>query len=182
MTDIFEVTTPTTGDGRRLARSATHRGVEIFEHWDRTEPFDPVPELSWRWDAPFPLDDLVPTTDSVRVMSPRMAGVVRSVASEADLARVQWLQGTVVTADEVEHPVEVPHFLEYPDVYDEAATDWGPSGLPIRWVLSRPKVEGLQFFARTRSSGSFLVSEQLRDALVEAGITGMDIRRARATG
>jgi hypothetical protein len=81
----------------------------------------------------------------------------------------------------VSHPYEVPHFLEYPDMHDEEATEWGPTGLPVCWVLSRPKLEGLHFFARPNAAGPVIVVDTLLDAMQGAGLTGLDIRTVRIT-
>lgn len=55
----------------------------------------------------------------------------------------------------------------------------GPSGLPIRWVLSRARLDGLQFFARVGSAGPFIAHHSLVEALDRAGITGITVRPAR---
>ena len=71
--------------------------------------------------------------------------------------------------------------MDLPDIYDADATDWGPSGSPIRWFLAREKLEGLHFFARARSAGPFLAHHSLVDALVSAGISGFTAVPARVT-
>lgn len=106
-----------------------------------------------------------------------MADIIRAHLGPQD--RVQWLLATVRTPDGQVHAYEVPHFLSYPDVYDVDATDWGPSGLPIRWVLSRAKLDGLHFFARAEASGTVIVAELLLNALRDAGVTGLDVRPVR---
>src|SRR5690606_12263080 len=122
-------------------------------------PITDPPELSWDWIAPFPFPDWVLTDDVIRVFSTRMAEVVRANLGPRD--EVQWLEGTIVTPDGTAHRHEIPHFLSYPDVLDREATTWGPSGLPIRWVLSRPKLAGLRFFAREGAAGPVIVDDTM---------------------
>lgn len=180
MTDYFEVAQQDSDDARTIARVLGHDS-RVFRQRSRAPGvIEHPPALSWSWSAPAPLMDWVPTVDSVRAFSPRMADLIRRHLGPRD--RVQWLPGTVITADGVDHPYEVPHFPEYPDMYDDEATELGPSGLPIRWVLSRSKLEGLHFFARPRAAGPVLVVDTLLDAMQAAMLTGLDIRAVRITG
>ena len=180
MADYFEIAQMDTGDARMIARVITPAGPYLYERFHDPSPIEDSPELSWSWDAPAQLRDWCPAIARARLFSPRMAGLVRAHAGPRD--RVQWLAASVLTPDGVAHPYEVPHFLEYPDMYDEEATDWGPSGLPIRWVLSRPKLTGLHFFARPRAAGPVIVADTLLTAMQDAELTGLDIRPARLTG
>lgn len=180
MTDYFEIAQRDTGDARMIARSVAPPGLYIFERFHDPHPIADAPDLVWSWDAPAPLRDWCPAIGRARVFSPRMAELVRAHLGPRD--RVEWLAATVLTPDGLAHPYEVPHFLHYPDMYDDGATEWGPSGLPIRWVLSRPKLAGLHFFARPRAAGPVIVDEALLTAMQDAGLTGLDIRTVRITG
>ena len=180
MTDYFEVSQRHSSDARMIARVIAPRGPYLHERFHDPSPIRDAPAISWSWDAPASLDDFCPTTTPGRVFSPRMAELVRAHLGPRD--RVEWLPASVLTPDGVAHPYEVPHFLHYPDMYDDEATEWGPSGLPIRWVLSRPKLAGLHFFARPRAAGPVIVDEALLTAMQDAGLTGLDIRTVRITG
>ncbi len=179
MTDYFEIAQQDSADARMIARSIAHRGMRFHAVLDRPEPIARPPALSWSWNAPAPLTDWVPAVDSVRVFSPRMADLVREHLGSRD--EVEWLPASVVTSDGVVHPHEVPHFLAYPDMYDDEATEWGPSGLPTRWVLSRPTLDGLHFFARPRAAGPVIIADVLLGAMEHARLTGFDIRSVRMT-
>lgn len=178
MIEYYELSPTVTGDARNAAsrRSHTH---EFRYAMRKPERIDDPPELSWTWEAPFASPDWVLTNDTIRVFSPRMTDIVRAHLGPRD--QVQWLEGVVIGPDGIPRHHEVPHFLTYPDIYDMDATDWGPSGLPIRWYLSRPKLDGLHFFARSRSAGPFLAHYTLHDALRDAGITGITAVPARVT-
>lgn len=178
MIEYYELGPTHSMDARNAARRRSHPH-EFRYTMRKPGPIEDPPELSWTWEAPFPLPDWVLTNDTVRVFSPRMADIVRVHLGPRD--QIQWLKGTVITADGIAFEHEVPHFLAYPDIYDIEATDWGPSGLPIRWVLSRPKLDGLHFFARARNAGPFLVHHVLHDALRDAGITGITATPAPIT-
>ncbi len=179
MTDYFDLSPTMTGDAKRLAFVGAHRGLLFREVMRRPGPVEDPPTLSWTWALAERLPDWVPTVDSLPAFSPRMADVVRDHLGPRD--QIQWLNGVVINSDAQHLPQEIPHFLDYPDLYDEDATTWGPSGLPIRWVLSRPKLHGLRFFARYGSSGSILVDTTMLRALQSAGLTGFTTRPARIT-
>lgn len=179
MIEYYELSPTVTGDARNAARRGGHPYDFRYVMRDPGRIQDP-PELSWTWIAPFAFPDWVLTVDTIRVFSPRMAEIVRAHLGPRD--QIQWLTGTVTTPDGTAHPHQIPHFLDYPDIYDQDATDWGPSGLPIRWVLSRPKLDGLHFFARPGAAGPFLAHHTLHHALQAAGITGITANPARITG
>lgn len=179
MTEYYDLSPNHSADARVAARRRAHSYAFSYVLEDRGPIADP-PELSWDWVAPFPFPDWVLANDTIRVFSPRMAEVVRANLGPRD--EVQWLEGTVVTPDGTTHRHEIPHFLSYPDVLDQEATTWGPSGLPIRWVLSRPKLAGLRFFAREGAAGPVIVDDTMLTALQAAGLTGFTATPARITG
>lgn len=180
MTDYREIAQHNTGDARMLADLVSPPGTYIYTRLNDPAPVSDGPELVWSWVAPARLRDWCPAVTGTRLFSHRMADVVRAHLGPLDA--VQWLPATVLTPDGTAHPYEVPHFLEYPDIYDGVATEWGPSGLPTRWALSRAKLEGRHFVARWRSAGTAIISEVMRTALIEAEVTGVDVRSVRISG
>lgn len=57
---------------------------------------------------------------------------------------------------------------------------FGPSGMPIRWVIDLEQVQDLSsFMVPGPIAETFLVHPEVKDALVAAGFTGMDVRRTR---
>jgi hypothetical protein len=176
MTEYHDLSPTHTGDPRNAARVRSHPYRFSYRLEETLSITDP-PTLSWNWEAPYPFPDWVLTADTIRVFSPRMADVIRAHLGPRD--EIQWLEGTVVLPDGTAHPHEVPHFLSYPDVLDSDATTWGPSGLPIRWVLSRSKLAGLRLFAREGSAGPVVVDDVMLTALQAASLTGFTATPAR---
>ena len=82
--------------------------------------------------------------------------------------------------DESTLPYYVMHFPDwYDDLYDPATTTWGPSGLPIRWVLSRAKLHGHHVFTLPELSKIVIVTGDVLTALRKAGLTGIEATPAR---
>lgn len=113
----------------------------------------------------------------VPLLSARMAGIVRKHVGESP--NVQWLRAQVVSGDGLREQFYVPHFLERPDVLNRDASTWGVNGQPIRWVLSRTKVGGRDFFPSHAFGRNIIVSSKLRGAFLEAGLIGLDMEPAR---
>jgi len=180
MTEYYEIAQHDTGHAGMVARKVSPTGPFIRERFYDPAPIVEGPEIIWSWDAPAPMRDWCPAITRTPVFSRRMADVVRTHIGPLDA--VEWVAATVLTPDGATHKYEMPHFLEYPDIYDELATEWGPSGLPTRWVLSREKLQGRHFVARWRSAGTVIISEVMRTALIEAEVTGVDVRSVRISG
>lgn len=177
MTDYYEISDTTSTRLRGRAVLADFRGPYLSDRFREVLPIVDPPSLVYEWANDGPLLDWSLGGSPHRLFSSRMAQIIRDGLGPRD--RVEWVPVTIRTSDGVEHPYEVPHFLEYPDVLDEEVTDWGPSGLPIRWVLSLEKIKGLQFFSPPFVSRSVIVSESLLRVMKDAGLTGLRIQRAR---
>jgi hypothetical protein len=136
------------------------------------------PRLHWlaRNETP---PDVVATVDSTRLVSGRVRDLWDTELGELD--EIQWIPGTLTTPDGTDLQYWVPHFPVWPpnDIYDTRYTTWGPSGLPIRWVLSGPALAGRRVFALAESVLGVLVHEEVNQAMREAGITGARIDPAR---
>lgn len=144
----------------------------------RQGPISDPPALSWAWPLPGPAEDWVGTADMVRLVSPAVREVLDAHLGEAD--RIQWLDASVQMPDGVSLPYFVMHFPEWHgDLYDQTATTWGPSGLPIRWVLSRAKLRGHRVFTLPNLSQIVIVTRDVLDALRAAGLTGIADTPAR---
>lgn len=140
-------------------------------------PVENAPELTWQWTRPQPPPDWVATIDSVRLVSPVVRRVFDEHAGPAD--EFQWLPATVTTSTGESLPYWVLHFPTWFDVLDEAHSNWGPSGLPMRWVLSRAKLEDHHVVTVPRLIELVIVTEPVLDALQQAGVTGYVADRAR---
>jgi hypothetical protein len=173
----FYVLTPS--QSKKLA------GTAIGADWQfvaglpsRQGPISDPPDLSWAWPLPAPAEDWVGTADMVRLVSPAVREVLDAHLGEAD--RIQWLDASVQMPDGASLPYFVMHFPEsYDDVYDQTATTWGPSGLPVRWVLSRAKLRGHRVFTLPNLSQIVIVTGDVLAALRATGLTGIADTPAR---
>jgi len=134
------------------------------------------PDLRWSSDEAVPRDWPWPV-DSFRLVSPRVREVFEENGGPRD--DIQWIPGMVVTNDGVEHPYWVPHFPTWHDVLDEDETTWGPSGLPMRWVLSCGKLDGLSVFIVPGLRDLVIVSPAVLEDLQRIGATGYKAEPAR---
>lgn len=173
MDTYYNVTAFYSSSEGRFARSKA--GVVFKERLDDPGVFVDPPVTEWFWGSSGPVPDW--PAASVRLFSDRMAQVVQEHLSPLD--KVQWLPAVLVSPDGPRHGYQIPHFVERPDVLDRAASTWGPSGGPIRWVLSRTAISGRAFFPSHAYAKNVVVDEALFEALVAAGFTGLDIDRAR---
>ena len=135
------------------------------------------PELTWHWKQPGPPPDWLGTIDSVRLLSGAVRRVFDVHAGSAD--DLQWLPATVTTAAQEVLSYWVLHFPTWFDLLDEEHTTWGPSGLPMRWVLSRAKLDGHSVFIVPRLTDIVIVADHVLDALRQAGVTGYTADPAR---
>lgn len=137
---------------------------------------------SWpdlRWELPgTDLPDVVWAARQVRLVSPLVRQVFIDLAGPRDA--IQWIPSQVVDPAGTSYPYWVPHFHVHQDVLHEAYTNYGPSGLPIRWVLDRRKLDGLGVFVVPGLSAHYLIHERIGAALAEAGATGYTSERARS--
>lgn len=132
-----------------------------------------MPHLEFPSPEP-PMLDWLPDTTSRRVLSSRAREVLEAVAGADD--HLQWLPADVVTPDGAHVRYWVMHFTETPDIYDRERTDFGPSGLPMRWVVSRSKVVGRRIFAPPFLGEVFVVDDGVRAAIDAAALTGFASR------
>jgi hypothetical protein len=114
----------------------------------------------------------------VRLVSPLVKQIFTELAGSRDV--IQWLPATVDDHDDTQHPYWVLHFPVHEDVLDETHTNFGPGGLPIRWVLARRKLEGLGVFIVPQLSMRYVIHERVGAALADAGATGYTSKRARS--
>jgi len=138
---------------------------------------DPSIPADFVWQAaPQGVADFLTSLGGARLVSDR----VREVVEPFDTGEIVWLPVTVRTdgGDLLSY-----WFVHYPkprDVFDVESTTYGPSGLPIRWVVDLAKVQETPVFMVPGTSFEvFLVHPEVKDALLAAGVTGMDVRRTR---
>lgn len=160
----------------RLVRRLGEHGRFNYRLMFEQGRVDEWPDLRWSSDEDVPRDWLWPI-DSFRLVSPRVREVFEQNAGKRD--DIQRIPGTVVTNDGVEHPYLVPHFPTWHDVLDPEETTWGPSGSPMRWVLSCAKLDGLSVFIVPGTVDPVIVSPAVLEGLRLIGATGFDAKPAR---
>jgi hypothetical protein len=176
MTGFYNVTAFYSSQPGRFARSKAGR---IFkERLRQPGVFIDPPVTEWFWGAPGQLPDW--PAAGARLFSVRMADIVQTHLSPLD--RVQWLPAVVVALDGQRADYRIPHFVERPDVLDREASTWGPSGGPIRWVLSGEKVAGRSFFPSHPFGKNVIVDDTMLAAFQAAQLTGLDVDPARLSG
>jgi hypothetical protein len=133
---------------------------------------DDPPNLEWTWASPEPVDDLVPTADAIRLVSPRMREVFDAHLGPDD--EIQWLPGKVTLADGTALPYCVPHFPVHHDLLNHELSTFGPSGLPILAVFSHAKLAGHAVSAQPNRSLTIVISATVSDALIALDLVGVD--------
>ncbi len=136
---------------------------------------DVLAGLTWVSPTEHPLD-FVSSLDRARLVSQR----VKDVVSEFDTGEVSWLPADVRTPSGWALQYWLVHYPRLREVFDPAVTTFGPSGKPIRWVIDLEQVQQLPvFMVPGPLAETFLVHPEVKDALLSAGVTGMDVRRTR---
>ncbi|WP_028048359.1 hypothetical protein [Cellulomonas sp. URHD0024] len=167
--DYVEIHATDWSDAGRVAMPvhpyATTRRLRADGHKD--EPS----ELGWTWASPEPVDDLVPTADGIRLVSPRLREIFDAHLGPDD--EIQWLPGTVTLPDGTALPHWSPHFPVH-DLLNHELSTFGPSGLPIVYVLSRAKLAGHAVTALPGNPLTTIISATVADALLALDLVGVD--------
>jgi hypothetical protein len=135
------------------------------------------PDMRWQLpsnDRP----DVVWALRQVRLLSPLVRQVFTELAGPRDA--IQWIPAQLLDRAGDVFEYWVPHFFVHQDVLHDRHTNYGPSGLPIRWVLDRQKLDGLGVFVVPGLSAHYLIHERVGRALAAAGATGYTSQRARS--
>lgn len=124
--------------------------------------------------------DAVPSINGMTLYSSRARDVLEAGKGERDA--IQWIPALLRHTTGEERQYWVLHTPEPPDILDSAASTWAGPGRVIRWVLDGTKLGGLHVFRWFQGGMStVLISEQVWDALQAAGLTGMEVKRARVS-
>lgn len=114
---------------------------------------------------------------ALRICSPALRDLIDRHASEDDL--LQWLDATIITTqDWTPRPYYVLHFRRQPDVLDKEMTRYGPGGDSVVVpVFASAMVQNHHVFCYP-GGGDFriFVSETVKRAIVENGLTGMTFK------
>lgn len=174
--EYFELSELGSSDASRVAKPISHDWT-VQHRLEAPGRLTDPPELTWAWQSSrHPPTDMVFTVDGVRLISPLVRQIFDDHLGADD--DIQWLPGTVVTPDGERLPHWVPHFPVHHDLLDAGRTSYGPSGLPIRYVLSADRLHGHGVTVIAGSSVTYVVSRPVADALRAAGATGIRITPA----
>lgn len=136
-----------------------------------------VPELVWRWPLDGPAEDWVGTDDMTRLVSPRVRDAIDGALGVEDA--VQWIPATLTMPEGAPLDYWVMHFPVWHDVLHATHTNFGPSGLPIRWVLDRAKLDGHSVFIVPQLNDITIVNDHVLAALRAMRATGLAVEPAR---
>ncbi|MGN8551652.1 UNVERIFIED_CONTAM: hypothetical protein OHV15_03585 [Microbacterium sp. SLM126] len=139
--------------------------VEFDEplHWQLTNK---RPATDW-------LMGLMPTI----LLTERFRAVLDANVGPRD--HIQWIESEVKLLDDTTAPYWTPHFPHPVDVLDEARTQWGPSGAPMRWFLSRGKLDQVRVTKVPMTGLSFVVDAETLSDLQRERLTGFQALQAR---
>jgi hypothetical protein len=126
---------------------------------------EPEDVADWKWGLPY-----------VCLLSTAFREIIDAHLRPAD--ELQWVAAKLKVGS-MEEDRWIPHFPGPRDVLDADRTDWGPSGLPVRWVLSETKLKDVAVTSLPHESGDFIVSADIMRALRRAKLTGYTVMRAR---
>ena len=151
------------------------QGIARYRHertlryrFNKRGPLDPEPILSWDWqDEVRQPGDFVCTVDVVRLVSPLVREIFDGLKTEHD--DIQWIPGTLALPSGEELEYWVPHFPSPDDILDMEHTNFGPSGLPIRYVFSYARLVPHAITKSASSSSTVVLSEPVVNALRAAG-------------
>ncbi len=125
----------------------------------------PEQRTDWKWAVPY-----------IPLLSPAFRAILDEHRGEHD--EIQWVPAMLRMGD-AEEERWIPHFPRPRDILDGERTDWGPSGLPIRWVLSESKMVGVAVTALPNELGDMIVSDATLKALRQAKLSGFRALPAR---
>lgn len=123
------------------------------------------------------LVDYQPNNAGVRLCSKRMRHVIDGVLGPRDHA--QWLPAVVADVFGVEHGYNVMHVPDLDDVLDDDAS-LVVDGFTVKPVLSIAKTEGRNVMRVPESILTLIVSEKVRQAILNAGCSGINFEKAAA--
>ncbi len=136
------------------------------------------PTFGWTWPADAAeVPDWVFANDITLPLSERARAVLDEHLGPRD--QIQWIPGPLELPTGETLRLWVPHFPDTPDILDAEHSTIGPSGLPIRWVLSQQKMAGHAVVQPYRGTHYVVVSHVVLDAMRAAGLTGFTAKRAR---
>jgi len=166
MTEYF-VLTP--GD-RAPRASSLHERESVWALLDAPGlPLVDPPRLTWRLSTGDRPVGWCATADRVRVLSTPLRDLLVSNAGPDD--EMQWIDCELRDLDGRSIPGwSVLHFPTSPAVLDDELSTWGPSGVPMRWVLSRERVAGKKVFGIVGVQNQVLVEGDLLAEIRSAGL------------
>lgn len=138
--DYVEITAKDWADADRVAIGVHPRRTSY--RLDDEGHLDDAPQLGWTWASAEPVDDLVPTADGIRLVSPRVRDVFDAHLGPDD--QIQWLPGTITRTDGTALRYWVPHFPVHHDLLNHEFSTFGPAACPSSRCSPTPSWTGTQ--------------------------------------
>lgn len=108
----------------------------------------------------------------VRLCSPKLRAIIERFSPPG---RIQWLEAPVSGEGTESVSYSILHFIENPDVIDwDASIVAGSNRSIVKAVLLGDQLEGEDVFGFGTGTLRIVVSNRVRDAIVEAGCTGIE--------
>ena len=115
--------------------------------------------------------DYLPNNVGVRLCSTRLRDVVEAVRDRDD--SMQWLSVSVTDPDGTVLPYWALHFVRHPEVLHEERTIRARGDFVVKPVVDSTRAARHQLFAFPGATTRMIVSQRARDAIVDAGCTGV---------
>lgn len=141
---------------------------ELLVEPGRVEGWVPL-ELEVRSGVP---TDYLANNVGVRLCSERLKDALEQANSGAD--ELQWLDATVLDAAGIGHRYYVLHFPTLPDVLDPERTITSRGWFVVKPVIAESRVGQHRVFSFPGGTSRTVVTDQVREAVVRAGCTGVD--------
>jgi hypothetical protein len=119
-----------------------------------------------------------PFSAGAGLMSAQLRAILEAEAGPADC--LSWIDCAVVCG-ETSFVYAVPVDLAPPPLFDLAQTDFGPSGIPMRWALQSVGLEGRHVVKVPKLHSGLVVTQRIREAVVDAGLVGVEWLTAHVT-
>src|SRR3954452_5628636 len=138
-----------------------------------------VPEVdppTYRFGSEYEQLPAYPFSAGAGLMSMQLRAILEAEAGPRD--RLSWIDCTVVCGGtRLEYAIPVD--LAPPPLFDLEQTDFGPSGIPMRWALQSAGLEGRHVVKGPKLHSGLAVAQGIREAVLNAGLVGVEWLPAR---
>lgn len=172
LSSTFDFIGPKLLDRERVRGNLAGATLRTLGRFEIEEP------IHWRVERDRPVTDWILGASPARMLSTRFRGILDANLGTED--EIQWIASEVEMLDGTIKDYWSPHFPHPRDVLDEVLTQWGPSGLPMLWILSREKMRGVRV-TNAGMPATLVVDSAIRDELLQERLTGFEMTLSRIT-